>query len=451
MSVNNPAIVWFRQDLRIADQPALAAGLKHKNLIPVYIWEPSEEGDWPPGAASKWWLHDSLASLDASLAKLGSKLILRRGPTLQALKDVITASGATSIYWNRRYEPAAAQRDKLIQTALESAGIKVETFNGSLLQDPAATLNQSGSPYLVFGAFWRVQSVKPVGALIDAPSRLPPLPAALSSATLESFSLKPAIPWDGGLQKTWQIGERPANAALARFCSNSISGYQESRDLPAESGTSRLSPHLHFGELSPRQVWALARNHENAGALTFMKEIMWREFSYYLLHHHPRLANEPLQAKFKDFHWESDPVHLEAWKRGLTGFPIVDAGMRELWHTGWMHNRVRMIVASFLVKDLRIHWLEGARWFWDTLVDADLASNSQGWQWTSGCGADAAPYFRVFNPTLQEKKFDPDQAYVRRWIPEFGTPSYPAPIVDHGRARFAALRAFDAISSTSRK
>ncbi len=444
--MSDVGIVWLRQDLRLADQPALAAAVaQHKQVVPLYIWSPNEEGEWAPGAASRWWLHDSLASLAASLEGLGSGLILRQGASLEVLEAMIEKTGARAVYWNARYEPIVAAQDAKIRKALAERGVEVVVANGSLLQDPESIRNKTGNPYLVYGAFWRAAAEKSVGAEVPAPTALAPLPKGLSSDVLANWELKPKIAWDLGLRRMWRVGEVAAQAALRSFCGDGIAGYAEGRDIPGRTGTSRLSPHLHFGELSPRQVWLAARRSKAPGAMTYLKEIVWREFSYYLLHHHPRLTNEPLRPEFKEFRWEGTPSQLAAWQRGMTGFPIVDAGMRELWETGWMHNRVRMIVASFLVKDLRIHWLEGARWFWDTLVDADLASNTQGWQWTSGCGADAAPYFRVFNPSLQEKKFDPDGAYVRRWVPEVGTAAYPKPIVDHDRARFAALKAFDQI------
>jgi deoxyribodipyrimidine photo-lyase len=458
------AIVWLRQDLRMGDQPALdAAARAHKRVLPLYIWAPDDDGEWAPGAASRWWLHDSLKSLNQAFEVAGSELILRRGEALAELLDVIKLSNASVVYWNALYEPAARNRDEKIIRALKKNGVEVSSFNGSLLSEPASILNKAGTPYLVYGAYWKRFLAEKIGTPLPEVRKLPPLPASpkhLRSLTLADLALKPKSAWDSGLKETWRAGENVALKKLASFCDDDIGKYAASRDVPSCEGTSRLSPHLHFGEISPRQVWAAARKNKGGDATTYCKQLVWREFSFYLLHHHPRLATEPLRLEFKDFSWQGSTSQLKAWQQGQTGYPIVDAGMRELWHTGWMHNRVRMIVASFLVKDLRIHWLKGAKWFWETLVDADLANNTQGWQWTSGCGADASPFFRVFNPVLQGKKFDPAGDYVRRWVPEIaGLPTstihapwesgiklnYPKPIVDHGLARFAALRAYDDI------
>jgi deoxyribodipyrimidine photo-lyase len=466
MDTNDTGIIWFRQDLRMTDQPALAAAASaHRRIVPLYIWAPEEEGEWAPGAAAQWWLHESLQCLQKSLRLAGSELIIRVGASIVEILDVIKATGARSVYWNARYEPAAVKRDENICRSLRKFGIEACIYNGSLLREPGSILSKARTPYLVYGAFWRNLVTEPISAALPTVRKLPPLPFKIRSVAIERLGLKPRVAWDQGLRKSWEVGEDAARKMLADFCRTVVDKYVDNRDIPGISGTSQLSPHLHFGELSPRQVWVAARKGSGAGATTYCKQIAWREFSYYLLHHHPRLATEPLRPEFKKFPWKTSASRLSAWQRGLTGYPIVDAGMRELWQTGWMHNRVRMIAASFLVKDLRIHWLKGARWFWDTLVDADLANNTQGWQWTSGCGADAAPFFRIFNPTLQGKKFDPDGAYVRRWVPELAklpntkihspwesveSLDYPRPIVDHGTARFEALMAYDDIKNKKR-
>ena len=469
MTETDTAVVWLRQDLRMGDQPALAAAAgAHMRLVPLYIWAPNDDGEWAPGAASRWWLHDSLKSLRQSLEAAGSGLILRQGEALLELLDVLKLSNARVVYWNALYEPAARKRDENILRVLKKHGVEVRSFNGSLLSEPASILNKAGTPYLVYGAYWKRFVAESIGTPLPAMRTLPPLPASpkhLRSLRLAELALKPKIAWDSGIKKTWRVGEDVALEQLASFCVGDIGEYATSRDVPGCEGTSRLSPYLHFGEISPRQIWAAARKNPGSGAATYCKQLAWREFSFYLLYHHPRIATEPLRLEFKEFPWIGTASHLKAWQQGRTGYPIVDAGMRELWHTGWMHNRVRMIVASFLVKDLRISWLKGAKWFWDTLVDADLANNTQGWQWTSGCGADASPFFRVFNPVLQGKKFDPDGVYVRRWVPEIaGLPTstihapwessrhfdYPKPMVDHGSARFAALKAYDDIKRTKR-
>ena len=461
MKSSDVAIVWLRKDLRLSDQPALhAAARAHHRILPLYIWSPEDDGEWAPGAASRWWLADSLVSLKKSLELAGSGLIIRKGQALSELLDIVALSKAKFVYLNHLYEPAARQRDDDIFSRLRSMGIALHCFNGSLLADPRHILNKSGTPYLVYGAFWRRFQEVELQMPTLAMSELPPLPASpevYRSLLPSDLALKPEIPWDAHIKKTWQVGESEAFKKLGLFRRGCIENYAASRDIPSSLGTSRLSPHLHFGEISPRQVWFDAKQ-GTFEVTTYLKQLVWREFSYYLLFHYPHIAEHPLRAEFKDFPWEGTPSHLKAWQQGLTGYPIVDAGMRELWHSGWMHNRVRMIVASFLVKDLRIHWLEGAKWFWDTLLDADLANNTQGWQWTSGCGADASPFFRVFNPVLQGKKFDPEGLYVKKWLPELAslppklihTPweakkslDYPDRIVDHDAARFSVLKAYD--------
>lgn len=472
------ALVWLRRDLRLGDQPAFAAAVAHGGaVVPVYVHAPEEDGAWAPGAASRVWLHGSLERLDASLRARGSRLVLRRGPTLRTLRALCDELGATAVFWNRLYEPAAIRRDSLVKEALRAQGLTAESFGGSLLYEPWTVKTQTGTPYQVFSPYWRTcLAGEPPAAPAPAPARLPAPAAWPSSLALEALALLPAVRWDAGIDAAWTPGEAGAAAELRRFAAGPVRDYVEARDLPAELGTSRLSPHLHFGEVSPRQAWQAVADggeasrtpHEaQTGAQAFRRELGWREFAHHLLFHFPHTPEQPLRADFATFPWEKAPQALRAWQRGQTGYPLIDAGLRELWTTGWMHNRVRMLVASFLVKDLLIAWNDGAAWFWDTLVDADLAANTLGWQWAGGCGADAAPYFRVFNPVAQGQKFDPEGAYVRRWVPElarlherwlhepFAAPplalaeaglrlgrDYPRPLVDHKAARERALAAF---------
>lgn len=471
-----PTLLWFRQDLRLADHPALAAALRRGGpVIPVYLWAPDEEGPWAPGGATRWWLHHSLRALGDDLEALGARLILRRGPSLDALRALARETGATAVYWNRRYEPAAIARDTTVKAALREDGLEAESFNGALLIEPPTFANKVGEPYKVFTPFWKAAAAQfEVAPPLPRPTQIPAPKIWPKGDPLAAFALAPTIPWADGLRDTWQPGEAGAFAELARFDARALSEYKDTRDCPGQRGTSRLSPHLHFGEVSPRNVLAVVRESAEisgvsgaiSGAEAHIRQVYWREFAHYLLYHFPRTTDAPLRPEFVRFPWANDPKSLRAWQRGRTGYPIVDAGMRELWHTGWMHNRVRMIVASFLVKDLLLPWQAGAQWFWDTLVDADLANNTLGWQWCAGCGADAAPYFRIFNPTLQSAKFDPDGTYLRHWIPELaalptahlhapwqapplelhaagitlGT-TYPTPIVDHSEARTRALAA----------
>jgi deoxyribodipyrimidine photo-lyase len=450
-SIGAPTLVWFRQDLRLSDNPALAAAIERKSpVIPVYVWAPEEEGTWPPGAASKWWLDRSLADLRAALQLRGSRLIIRRGPTEKALCSLATETGATAVLWNRRYEPAAVARDSNVKSKLLARGLLAESFNGSLLFEPWTIRNQAGKPFRVFTAFWRACLAKPVPPRsADAPKHLPVPEIWPHSLDLDGLGLQPAVDWAAGFREVWQPGASGARHKLKRFLDDAIAGYLVNRDRPGVAGTSRLSPHLHFGEISPGQVWrAVSERMEGRSAAceVYLRQLVWREFAYHLLYHHPESCTQPLRPEFGGFPWRYDPGFFKAWKRGRTGYPLVDAGLRELWHTGWMHNRVRMVVASFLVKHLLIGWQEGAAWFWDTLVDADLANNTLGWQWVAGCGADAAPYFRIFNPAIQAAKFDPQEDYIRRWVPELRSGAgYPSPVVDHGEARDRALAALTSI------
>jgi len=450
MTDGRVAVVWFRRDLRLADNPALAAACDRADrVVALYVHAPVEEGDWRPGAASRWWLHHSLERLAEELRARGAELHLRRGPTLQTLIEVARETGAGQIFWNRLYEPAIAARDARVAAGLDEAGLLSESFNAALLVEPWEVRTAQGDPYRVFTPFWRSCSTHVANQPRPhaAPARIAGASAPAHGLALGELELLPRVRWDTGLAAAWKPGEQGALDRLEAFCEQALPGYNDGRNRPDLPDTSRISPHLHFGEVGPRQCLAAVRNAvadrpgAGAGAETFLREIGWREFAHHLLHHFPRTATEPLDEKFARYPWTSNPAWLEAWQQGRTGFPIVDAGMRELWTTGWMHNRVRMIVASLLTKNLRQHWLDGARWFWDTLVDADLASNTLGWQWTAGCGADAAPYFRVFNPVLQAARHDPDGSYVRRWLPD-AMRDYPPPIVDLQQSRAAALAGY---------
>lgn len=463
------ALVLFRRDLRLADNPALSAACAgHSRMWSVYIHEPNEGDEWAVGSASRWWLHHSLAALNTRLRAHQAELHLRRGDMLEVLRELIRHSGATAVYWNRRYEPASIAGDARIKSALREQGIEVHSLNAALWSEPWQITTGENAPYKVFTPFWRklrpqLHAVEPLPEPVLPSWR--PLPGGLSLSTL---ALLPRIRWDSGLADTWRPGEAGAKEMLEIFCDDAIDHYAQSRDLPARHGTSRLSAHLHFGEISPRQIhFELDRRAQRADATRrpdiepYLRELGWREFAHYLLFHFPKTPTENFNPRFTDFNWAPfDGAQLARWQQGRTGIPLIDAGMRELWRTGWMHNRVRMIVASFLTKNLRQHWLHGARWFWDTLVDADLANNTLGWQWVAGCGADAAPYFRVFNPVTQAKKFDPDGVYLRRWLPELaGAPldllhepwkdgslltrsGYPAPMVDLAASRQEALTAY---------
>ena len=474
-----PTLLWFRQDLRLQDNPALAAAVARGGaVVPVYILDDAGEGAWPMGGASRWWLHHALTALDASLRERGSRLLFARGDAAGVLREIAKATGAGAVYWNRRYEPAVIARDSAIKTEFAATGLEVKSFNSALLHEPHTIQNKQGKPFQVFTPFWKncltlpvAPAVKFTAEQIAGPSAWP---RGLELAELE---LLPKTKWDGGFTTVWQPGEAGAAARMKKFAARAMDVYADERNLPDRDGTSMLSPWLHFGEIGPRQVWAAvaARSKDSGvfpssnGSRVFLSEIGWREFAHHLLFHFPHTPEQPLRAEFAKFPWAADAggKKLRAWQRGQTGYPIVDAGMRQLWHTGWMHNRVRMVVASFLVKHLRLNWTHGAAWFWDTLADADLASNTLGWQWSAGCGADAAPYFRVFAPVLQGVKFDSEGDYVRRWVPELAKlptehihapwdapaavlaragvelgKNYPGPIVNHAAAREAALKAF---------
>lgn len=426
---NSVSILWFRKDLRLDDHPALDQALRAgKRVVPVFIWDPEYEQPWVPGTASRWWLNHSLQSLDRDLKQMGSRLIFRKGKTIPILDELIGSTRAASVYWHRRFEPAVADRDTLTIEHLNSNGIRTEVLNGSLLREPESVRKENGEPYRVFTPYWKAHLRADSLRMAIPPPRqkLAPVDPSIRSDRIDICGHDDAPPVPSPHEMGFNPGESGAKIALQRFSREWVEDYDTSRDRPDLAGTSRLSAHLAWGEISPIRIWHTLANklqdppvsNGSGGAHTFLKEIGWREFAYHLLVHFPKTPEEPLRGEFRHFPWRIKPEALEKWKSGRTGFPMVDAGMRELLHSGWMHNRVRMLTASFLVKNLGISWLEGARWFWDRLFDADLANNTLGWQWTAGCGADAAPFFRVFNPVIQGQKFDPAGIYVRQWIPE---------------------------------
>jgi deoxyribodipyrimidine photo-lyase len=416
-------IVWFRQDLRIADNPALSLAVDNGTIIPVFILDDDAPEHTLLGGASKWWLHHSLLSLSNSLS---NKLLIRRGNPLAILTELAKAFSADSVVWNRLYEPWQRKRDENIKLELKKLGINAKSLNGSLLWEPMTVLKKDETPYKVFTPYYRK------GCLTRQAPRFPlAKPTVMHIADDVNFSLMeltslkliPNIEWYKEIEVQWQPGEEGAANKLQRFINEAATSYQEARNVPAVKGTSLLSPHLHFGEVSPNQAWyaiqgAFENAFDNKDLDVYLSELGWREFSYYLLFHWPEIQHKNFNAKFDFFQWRTSPEDLKAWQFGNTGVPMIDAGMRELYQTGYMHNRVRMVVGSFLVKNLLIDWREGERWFWDTLLDADMASNSAGWQWVAGSGADAAPFFRIFNPILQGEKFDKDGEYVKKYCPE---------------------------------
>ncbi|MFW0777779.1 MAG: cryptochrome/photolyase family protein [Rickettsiales bacterium] len=459
-------IHWFRQDLRLQDNPALYEASKKGEVLAVYILDDVNAQDYKMGGASRWWLHHSLDALNKSL---DGKLALYAGNPEHILPELVARHGIDAVYWNRCYEPWSIHRDKRIKELLD---IEAHSFNGSLLWEPREIAKDDGTPYKVFTPFYRKGCLK-----VAAPRQ--PLPApklslvddSSHSSSLDDLHLLPTIPWDSQLEPHWQISEQGAEKRLSEFLEEGLAHYKDGRNLPAKPYTSRLSPYLHFGQISANQVWSEVRMRgDDKNVDHFCSELGWREFSYSLLYHNPTLPTENLQKKFDAFPWQENEAYLEAWQKGQTGFPIVDAGMRELWQTGYMHNRVRMIVGSFLVKNLLMHWHHGERWFWDCLVDADLANNSASWQWIAGTGADAAPYFRIFNPVTQGHKLDPEGEYTRRYVPELASlpnkylfspwdapkdvlkesgitlgDDYPHPIVDLKESRTRALDAFQSL------
>lgn len=446
-----PAIVWFRDDLRLADNPALrAAADRGGPVVLVYILDEVSPGIRPLGGASRWWLHGSLRELGDELRARGGRLTLRRGAAEEVLPDVVREAGAAAVYWNRRYG-ASREVDARLKTRLRDDGLEVRSFSANLLTEPWEVTTEQGSPYRVFTPFWRAVQQRPVREPVPSPHELPS-PARVRSDDLDDWGLLPTRPdWAAGLRAAWEPGERAASKRFGAFVRDTLARYDQ-RDRPAQDVTSRLSPSLRFGELSPVQVWYRLHGELSPAARRnapkFLSELGWREFHHHLLFAEPDLATRNHRPAFDAFPWtEPRPAELEAWQRGRTGIPLVDAGMRELWSTGYMHNRVRMVAASLLVKNLLVDWRLGERWFWDTLVDADEASNPGNWQWVAGSGADAAPYFRVFNPQLQAEKFDPDGEYIRRWVPEYGTDAYPQPIVDLAQTRRDALAAYEQVRS----
>jgi len=478
-----PILLWFRQDLRLSDHRALTAALAaERPIIPVYILDDETPGLWKRGAAGRWWLHNSLKALSADLEALGSRLIFKRGSSLDCLEKLMDETGADLIHATRCYEPWARRLEEDLAQQFELLGWTFRRFAGALLFEPETPKTKAGEPFRVFTPFYKAcLALGTPKAPLPSPQSSLPSPADWpASDALEDWGLLPTTPdWAGGMRDAWEpgeAGEAGAKARLLWFLDEAMAGYSDQRNRPDRPGTSGLSPHLHFGEVSPRQCWQavenrLAEDDRGArGGRSFLREVVWREFSYHLLFHWPHLPEKAFRPEFEKFPWDEDEAALKAWQQGQTGYPIVDAGMRELWQTGWMHNRVRMITASFLIKDLMIPWQTGEAWFWDTLVDADLANNAASWQWVAGSGADAAPYFRVFNPTLQGKKFDPKGDYVRRYVPEIARLSnehlhdpweapkealaaagvelgktYPMPIVDHGKARQRALQAYETV------
>ena len=474
---HSPTILWFRNDLRIADNSALAASIETGGpVVPVYIDEPEAGGNWSRGAASNWFLRQALDSLRKRLREHGGELLLRKGQPAKILRELAETTGARRVHWNRRYEAPAREADAVTKRLLTEAGLTVKSFNSSLLIEPHTVSSGSGRPYKVYTPFFKAAQKQKVEA--PATVELNQLTFAtkrIEAIDLEDFPILPEHDEPHKLEAHWAVSEEAAFKRLLRFIDQSVAAYAETRDRPDLDGASSLSPYLRFGLIGPRQVihqMAQSRDLEATGPQVFRKEIYWREFAYHVLYHFPHTAEEPLRPEFKNFPWERDASVLQRWQNGQTGYPIVDAGMRQLRESGWMHNRVRMITASLLVKHLLHSWKEGARWFWRSLVDADLACNTLGWQWSSGCGADAAPYFRVFNPIIQGRKFDPDGNYVKRWAPElrrlpaayihapWEAPSavleqagielgkdYPKAIIEHQKGRARALAAFAQLNS----
>ncbi|HNQ23636.1 MAG TPA: deoxyribodipyrimidine photo-lyase [Phycisphaerae bacterium] len=481
-----PVIVWFRLDLRVADHAGLvAAAATHAPVLPVYVWAPQDEGDWAPGSAARWWLHHSLRRLDGQLRSLGSRLLVRAGRAAGVLATLARESRAGALFFHRRIEPDLIRQETAVQRALADLGVAVHGLHDATLFLPEELRTRGGEAYRVYTPFWRAcRARREPAAPLRTPSSLTAPRQWPHSLTIDALGLLPRVDWTAGLAEAWQPGAEGARRRLRGFLRGAARHYATGREQPGQAGTSRLSPHLHFGEVSVRTVWHAVRKRGRLSAKpgagqhldAYLRQLGWREFAYHLLYHFPHTTSEPLRTEFTRFPWTADPRRLRAWQRGETGYPLVDAGLRELWHTGWMHNRARMVVASFLVKHLLISWQEGARWFWDTLVDADLANNTLGWQWAAGCGADAAPYFRIFNPVTQSERFDPQADYLRRWLPELARlpdgwihspwaapvdvlrnagvrmgETHPAPLVEHNDARRRALAAWRRLRDGTRR
>jgi deoxyribodipyrimidine photo-lyase len=470
-------VVWFRQDLRLEDNAALALAIEEGvPVIPLYISSRKDEAPWAPGGASEWWLHHALGDLDRQLRERGSRLVVREcreeDGSGDVLKQVVGETGATAVFWNRRFEPKVIKRDAVIKKELCERGVRAVSANSSMLFEPHEIANKSGKPFQVFTPMWRHYQKLEMPNVVNVPIESLEVPTKWpQSDSIDSLGLLPRVSWDKGFFAHWGAPSREGcQNDLREFVRSGAEAYLDKRDLPAQPGTTQLSPYLHFGQIGPREVWrafAESPNYSENFSTGVMRQLIWREFAHHLLFHFPHSPLKPLRPEYELFPWEPEERLLNAWKLGETGFPIVDAGMRQLWVTGWMHNRVRMIVGSFLVKHLLQPWQDGAQWFWDTLVDADLANNTMGWQWIAGCGADAAPYFRIFNPITQGEKFDPKGSYVRRYLPvlnklpnlfvhkpwEMGElelkgcgvtlgRNYPSPVIAHPAGRQRALDAF---------
>jgi deoxyribodipyrimidine photo-lyase len=477
-SNQSTALVWFRRDLRLLDNPALeVAATHHHRVVPVYVHQPDDEQPWSPGAASRWWLHHSLQALADQLQANGLGLHIISGEPGMVLEKLSTELGADAVYWNRCYEPQQRVHDEDISKRLRNAGLQVKTFNASLLFDPWQIERKDGGAYRVFTPYHRACLRQGISNPTESRYKIFDHPSPAKGMNIDALDLVPYNNWWKKLEPNWTPGEASALRSLDEFIANRLDGYVNQRDMLAEPATSRLSPHLHFGEISPRVIWyrlESALHDVETGAAhcaaveAFQRQLIWRDFAHHLLYHFPQSSSQALNTRYADFPWEENDELLMAWQSGRTGIPLVDAGMRELWQTGTMHNRARMITASFLSKNLNISWLHGARWFWDTLVDADLANNTFGWQWAAGCGADAAPYFRIFNPARQGERFDAEGNYVRRWLPELADlrsryihqpwlapltelkqagvslgENYPRPIVDLSESRTSAIQRYN--------
>ncbi|MBX2805319.1 MAG: DNA photolyase family protein [Hyphomicrobiales bacterium] len=478
---DKPVLFWFRRNLRIGDNPGLAAAAQsNAPVIPFFILD--EKAEAATGGASRWWLSRSLAALGKDLQYHESRLILRKGRFSEEIARLATETGAKALYFTRGYEPDIVQLENVLNSDLRDSKIDCKRFGGQLLVEPEHIANASGEPYKVFTPFYKTCLGKEtIGEIASTPGKIAAPAEWPDSASLQDWALEPSRPdWASGIRKYWSPGEEAATARLASFIGEALENYAEGRDYPDVDGTSRLSPYLAFGQISPRQVWHAVKHAAHretgldSGAKSFIRELYWREFSTHLLYHWPSLPEKPFRPEFAQMPWKKSKKHLNAWQKGKTGYPIVDAGLRQLWAIGWMHNRVRMIAASLLTKHLLIHWREGADWFRDTLVDADLANNSASWQWVAGSGADAAPYFRIFNPVIQGEKFDPKGDYVREWVPELANlpgkhihapwnapedvckqagvtlgKDYPFPIIEHKRGREQALEAYEFVKAAA--